>query len=292
MRDDVRATLWVAPEGDTARARPITNTSNGREGATGIDWTPDGRIVYSATAPDSWDIWIVNGDGSQPRQLTSDPGVENQPKVLPDGKAILFTFRATGASDVLVRAMDLEGGNQRDIPTGGAIHRGYVQPAGGHIYFTVLENGRPIPFRVPLGGGARAPVFADPTRLPSQFALRHVSPDERWAVGTYAEPGSSGIAVVPIDGPGEVRKFPYSYTPGLGFGTTWSPDGRAIEDLVFRDGTSNLWRFPLDGSPGRPVTTFTSEEILYYRWSRDGKTLAMSRGTQSADVVVITAADR
>ena len=61
-----------------------------------------------------------------------------------------------GASDVLVRAADLDGGNRRDIPTGGGIHRGYLQVAGDHIYFTVLENGRPIPFRVPLGGGARA----------------------------------------------------------------------------------------------------------------------------------------
>ncbi len=44
---------------------------------------------------------------------------------------------------------------------------------------------------------------------------------------------------------------------------------------VYRDGASNLWRFPLDGSAPRAVTTFTSELIVAYRWSRDGKTLAM-----------------
>ena len=104
VRDEVRAGLWVAPDGDTARARPITASSNGREGATGIDWTPDGRIVYSATTQGSWDIWIANSDGSQPRQLTSDPGMENQPRVLPDGTGIVFTSRASGASDVKVRS--------------------------------------------------------------------------------------------------------------------------------------------------------------------------------------------
>ena len=52
-----------------------------------------------------------------------------------------------------------------------------------------------------------------------------------------------------------------------------------------------LWRLPLDGSAPRPVTTFTSEQILNYRWSRDGKTLAMSRGTLSADVVLITSGE-
>jgi len=39
------------------------------------------------------------------------------------------------------------------------------------------------------------------------------------------------------------------------------------------------------------VTTFTSEQIMNYRWSRDGKTLALSRGTYSTDVVLITSDD-
>ena len=162
------------------------------------------------------------------------------------------------------------------------------RPIGDHLYFKVLEKGWPVAFRVPLGGGAREPLFADPTRLPPRFVLTSVSPDERWALGTYTDPQGSGMAVVPLDGPGPVRRFPYNYTPGLGFGPGWAPGGHAIEDLVFRDKATNLWRFPLDGSAPRPVTTFTSEQIMNYRWSRDGKMLAMSRGTQSADVVLIT----
>lgn len=78
------------------------------------------------------------------------------------------------------------------------------------------------------------------------------------------------------------------YTPGLDIGTNRAPGGHALEDLVFRDGATNLWRFPLDGSAPRAVTTFTSEHIMNYRWSRDGKILAMSRGTESSDVVLIS----
>ncbi len=293
VRVEVRASLWVAPEGDSARARPITNTSNGREGATGIDWTPDGRIVYSATTQDSWDIWIADGDGTHPRQLTNDPGLENQPQVLPDGTGIIFTSRAPGASDVQVWAIDLDGRNPRQIATGGPIFRGYLQVIADHVYFKAqVETGRLGVFRVPLGGGPRARLFADATQMPKQFDLRSVSPDERWAVGTYIEPPTSGLAVMPIDGPGPVRRFPYAYTPGQGFGAKWAPDGRAIEDLVFRDGATNLWRFPLDGSAPKPVTTFSSEEIMNYRWSRNGKDLAFSRGTQSADVYLIASDDR
>ena len=72
IRDELRASLWVAPDGDSTRARPITRSSTGREGALGIEWTLDGRIVYAAVGHDNWDLWIAKSDGSEPRQLTND----------------------------------------------------------------------------------------------------------------------------------------------------------------------------------------------------------------------------
>src|SRR5439155_27339051 len=140
-----------------------------------------------------------------PRQLTSDPGLEAQPQLLPDGKRILFSSRASGTADVQIRAIDLDGGNPRTIATGG-IQRGRIQAVGDHVYFKVWEGGRSVDYRVPLAGGPRAPLFADATRLPRRFILSSVSPDERWAVGTYAEPPASGMAVVAIDGSAPARK--------------------------------------------------------------------------------------
>jgi dipeptidyl aminopeptidase/acylaminoacyl peptidase len=288
VRDDARAGLWVAPDGDAARARPIVVTSNGLEGAGGIDWVPDGRIVYSARTQGSIDIWIANADGRERRQLTSDPGLEAQPHVLPDGQRIVYNSRASGTSDVLIHEIGLDGTNPHRIETGGGIFRGAIQVLSGHVYFRALTEGRLVDYRVPIGGGPREPLFADRTRLPPRFRSSRVSPDERWAAGTYAEPQGAGIAVVPIDGQGPVRRIPYTHARGDGFTTAWAPGGQAIEDLVLRDGVVNLWRFPLDGSPPRPVTTFASEQIINYRWSPDGKTLALSRMTETYDVVLIT----
>jgi eukaryotic-like serine/threonine-protein kinase len=291
-RDEMRAGLWVAPGGDTARARPITGTSNGMDGARGIDWTPDRRIVYCSATQGSPDIWIANADGSHPTPLTSEAGSEGQPQVLPDGTGIIFISRAAGAPRFQVRAINLDGSNQRQIGTGNSVQPGYLQAIGDHIYFKALEEGRLVAYSVPLRGGPRVPVFADPTRLPPQFYLRSVSPDERWALGTYAEAATSGVAVVPINGADPARTFPFKFGPTFGFGTTWSPGGQAFEDLVFRDGATNVWRFPFDGSAPRALTTFISEHILNYRWSRDGKTLAMSRGTLSTDVVLVTTLEK
>ena len=122
-----------------------------------------------------------------------------------------------------------------------------------------------------------------------RFLLTSVSPDERSALGTYTDPQSSGMAVVPLDGPGPVRRFPSNLHAGARASV---PPGRRA-DTRSKTWSSETGRqtsggFRSTAPRRRPVTTFTSEQILNYRWSRDGKMLAMSRGTQSADVVLIT----
>lgn len=40
-------------------------------------WSPDGRLIaYEAVTDGTWDLWVVNADGSQPRRLTDLPGNE------------------------------------------------------------------------------------------------------------------------------------------------------------------------------------------------------------------------
>ena len=50
----------------------------------------------------------------------------------------------------------------------------------------------------------------------------------------------------------------------------------------------NLWSQPLDGGPPKQVTDFKSDEIFSFAWSRDGKQLALARGVETGDVVLIT----
>lgn len=65
------------------------------------------------------------------------------------------------------------------------------------------------------------------------------------------------------------------------------PDGKALAFIETRAGVSNLWRLPLDGGKPTAVTNFTSGKILSFDWSPDGKQLAVSRGVDINDVVLI-----
>ena len=64
-------------------------------------------------------------------------------------------------------------------------------------------------------------------------------------------------------------------------------DGTGIVYSVRNGQTDNLWLQLLDGSPGKQLTDFKSEFIRDFDYSSDGKQLAIIRGHQESDVVLI-----
>jgi hypothetical protein len=52
-------------------------------------------------------------------------------------------------------------------------------------------------------------------------------------------------------------------------------------------GVDNLWSQPLDGSPGKLITAFSSEHIIDFHWSFDGSKLGLIHGHTDSDVVLI-----
>lgn len=82
--------------------------------------SPDGsRIAYTLRTTDLEankgliDLWLINADGSNPRQLTSDPGPDSDPIFSPDGKSIFFLSARGGSSQVW--RLSLEGGEPTQV---------------------------------------------------------------------------------------------------------------------------------------------------------------------------------
>ena len=87
--------------------------------------------------------------------------------------------------------------------------------------------------------------------------------------------------------PGAVLKLLAFQRPRVTGFIRFSRDGKSLVYPVRENGVDNLWQQPLDGSPGKQLTSFKAEHIWDYHWSPDGSRLAMVRGHTDSDVVLM-----
>jgi hypothetical protein len=73
----------------------------------------------------------------------------------------------------------------------------------------------------------------------------------------------------------------------IGIVVRWTPDGNALTCIDTRAGTSNLWRQPITSGTPRQSSSWQSEQIFSFGWSRDGKHLTAARGNRNDDIVLI-----
>lgn len=109
------------------------------------------------------DIWIAEKDGSNPRRLTVNPGVEQNPIFSPDGQQIAFTGNYDGNTDVYV--VSIYGGAPKRVtyhPTADVLRgwlnnnevyftstREFTYSLGSRLYKSTLDSGLPEALLMP-----------------------------------------------------------------------------------------------------------------------------------------------
>jgi hypothetical protein len=108
-----------------------------------------------------------------------------------------------------------------------------------------------------------------------------ISPDGQWVTGSYvAESNQTAIYSLAGGEPRSVLDIP----PWLD--TKWTPDGTALAYIDNKNMEINSR--PITGGPPMPLINFAPDLIFDFAWSRDGKQLAVARGTVTHDVVMIS----
>jgi len=245
-------------------------------------WTPDERIVYRSDEGGSAEVWVMNADGSNPKQLTTGARVGRGLTVSPDGRYIFFSSDRTGRFNIW--RVDSEGGDLKQLTAGEGEFYPQSTPDGRWVVYQRREEAEPRLWKVPADGG-------EPVQLTETRAMRPaVSPDGKLIAYHHLDPDVDKsrwrIGIVSSAGGQRLRWFDFLPTVTQKY-VRWSPDGQSIAFLNSPGGLSDIWFQPLDGSPPRRQTAFKAEQILAFDWSRDGRSLALVRGVETSDVVLI-----
>ena len=269
------ADLWVAPGGDAVRAHQITT---GARASYGLSWLNSRALVY---ADANGDLFSVEEDGSNRTLLT--PGEHSSYFAATCGEGRFIVFHAYRNEKWNVWRMDADGSNPAQLTNEALAAYPECSPDGKWVLYTHPNDS--TAWQVPIQAGpppqAVAQNLAD-ARTPQ------ISPDGK-LLAYIAMPATLSsprvLAVVPFGGGSPLYRF--DLLMGAGW-LRWAPDGKALDYRLTRGGASNIWRQALAGGPPKQITNFKSDLIFSFDWSRDGKQLALARGSTSSDVILIS----
>ena len=213
-------------------------------------WSPDGKTIAfsSDRIHDGWlaEIWLINVDGSNLRQVTDSPGVGDLgPSFSPDGKSVCFETYAPDEFRQIV-SVNIDGSNRREL-TESEQGIGSVQPdwgPDGRIVFSSAQGGNDDIWVMDADGSNQIKLTAslgtdrDPVWSPDGKSIAFWS-NRADGLQTW---------VMDADGGNErnlsaMIKEAFPDGPGGGWPSDWTPDGR-----ILFNGGGHTWIANADGT--------------------------------------------
>jgi len=257
----------------------------------GFDWSADGNLVFS----DYIRVQRIGTERSIPTQLLGDSAAAIVELAGCGSRYMVFSWAFHGGTNSAnVWRTNVDGTNPLKLTDGKDDRAPVCSSDGKWVYYWDLSLQQV--WRVPTAGSGKPEMFpgsAVPRTFPTRTGL---SPSPEGKILAYV------LATMPTpEDPYPQYKIALlesSSTPSpphlidaderiSGGGLNFTPDGKAVAYPIRENGVDNIWVQPLDGSQGRQITYFDSEQILNFRWSAEGRSLCILRGHTDSDVVLI-----
>jgi len=257
----------------------------------GFDWSADGNLLFS----DLIRVMRIGIDQSVPTPLVGDSSAAIVELAGCGTRYLVFSWAFHGGTNSTnVWRTNADGTNPVKL-TDGKDDRAPVCSADGKWTY-YWDNALQQLWRVPMDGSGKPELFpgsAVPRTFPTGTGLSP-SPDGKvlaYVLATMPTPDDPypqyKVALLePSSKPAPPRLIDADERISNG-GLNFTPDGKAVAYPIRENGVDNLWVQPLDGSRGRQITYFDSEQILNFRWSPDGRSLCILRSHIDSDVVLI-----
>ena len=210
-----------------------------------------GLIAFDNIRDVGFDIFVMNADGTEVRQLTDNDDDDHSPAWSPDGKHIAFVSDRDG--DRIVRNSDIF----VMIDYGNEVRQLTDSDSGDH------SCGAPS-----CGNGSPA-----------------WSPDGTRIAFNGSGDGDGEIFVMNADGT-EVRQL--TDNDDDDHFPAWSPDSKHIAFMSHRDGDDEIFVMNADGTEVRQLTNNDDRDV-HPAWSPDGKHIAFVSDRDDSEIFVMNA---
>jgi eukaryotic-like serine/threonine-protein kinase len=264
--------VWVLDLASSKESRLIENAFNPR-------YSPDGKfIAVDASWAGPRRIWVLDGEGHNPQQVTTDTSEEVRhvaPAWSPDGKKIVYQNLAGTKFDI--RVVNLESKQMNWITNDFFSNiRPAWSPSGKFIYFSSYRSGGINIWRAPVKTSG---ILGGP--------LQQVTTGAGQDVEVAASPDGKRLAFATLRQNADIWKLPVLAQTGLPRGApeavvsttredsrgAWSADGTRVAFNSDRAGDMNIWLFSPADPNARQLTTGHGGDFQP-NWSPDEKRIA------------------
>jgi eukaryotic-like serine/threonine-protein kinase len=241
-------------------------------------------------------ILKISLNGTQQTEIFSDSNATlGSTAICENGHTIVFSMHGH-ENDNAVRLwrVDADGSNLKRLTSGQSDVIAHCAQAGKFVYYfagpptiswmrILLDGGTPEPLKPRSGSGW------------GLFPINAVSWDGQQflSYSSVAQAGNTYRKRLGIFSAGQTDEPALSLVPDprlkvLDAQIQFVPDGQSLAYVITDDkNVDNIWLQPLDGKPGRQLTQFHSDSIFGFTWSPDQKKLAVARGHQESDVILL-----
>ncbi|MBN1343698.1 MAG: PD40 domain-containing protein [Phycisphaerae bacterium] len=256
------------------------------------------KVLWESYRDGNWDLWIMNADGSDKRNLTGTKDVDEMyPKASPDGTKVCFVADEGKGKDKArsVYVMNIDGTDRKLVAQKGR------WPCWSHDGKTIAYmKSRPGPYTTDHAA-TKGMVFCD---LATGKHASHVneqlerilctswSPDRKWFVCTASGVMGHGFAIVAFQADGVRNVGLLASSQGAWqCRPDFAPDGKHIayakargtgpKDKIFSIETASVdlnAPEPKLSDRREVVTAGWPIELYHADWSPDGKYIVYSRG--------------
>jgi TolB protein len=239
------------------------------------------RLAFISDRSGSSEIWVMDWDGSNAKQLTKHGAIALAPTWSPDGRKMVFTSYLRGGP-ALFELTPSEGYLRLLWDRGGVNSSASFSPDGKHVAFASSVDGNTDIYTVPLGGGT-------PRRLTTARGIDTQpawAPNGRQIAFTSTRSGTPQIYLMDADG-SNVRRL--SFDGPFHDEASWAQDGTRIACTTKVDNRFQIATIDIISAEKTVIPGPGNNESPCF--SPDGSMLAFASDRTGRPQIFITDAD-